>query len=164
MTVTINPRAGATKRKAARAASEAIAAVKRVILIYDKSLFCQRNKKKKLQNDKEDEELEGAASGDTSDDPAADTGSEEKNSVEEKDPGGEENYEALPLNLEGLVNTEVLHSSFIKTPEDLKDRIKLLLEKNKVRVCSQFMARNFNKYVLIPGEKVEEKEGSIGQL
>ena len=85
-----------------------------------------------MQNDKEDEELEGAASGDTSDDPAADTGSEEKNSVEEKDPGGEENYEALPLNLEGLVNTEVLHSSFIKTPEDLKDRIKLLLEKNKV--------------------------------
>ena len=48
VTVTINPRAGATKRKAARAASEAIAAVKRVILIYDKSLFCQRNKKKKI--------------------------------------------------------------------------------------------------------------------
>ena len=90
-----------------------------------------------MQNDKEDEELEeGPASGDTSDDLTAGTGSEEKNSVVETDPvEEEENYEVLPLNLEGLVNTEVLHSSFIKTPEDLKDRIKLLLEKNKVRVC-----------------------------
>ena len=95
-------------------------------------VFCLQNAKKQEEEELEEhalqeqalEEQAGEESEDPNEDPVA-TGQEE-NSV------AEENFEVLPLNLEGLIKTETLHSSFIKTPEDLKDRIKLLLETNKV--------------------------------
>jgi len=176
VTVTINPRAGATKRKAAKAASAAVSATvkqgsakadqdfEEIITdeIPEPTLDWEQEPEPEPESDlhnlqepepEPDSDLHNLQEPDSDlhnlQEPDPDLNNLQEPEMEpeihpemepeldqEIEPGQEEEFDpmeekALPLDLDNLVAPEVLHSSFIKTPQELQERIKLILEKSQ---------------------------------